>query len=102
MWILYNKKATLYKYTRDSSTGISTYNQVWTTFACNIQPINHKDWLEWGIMLKQKKLYCSCTNISVWDKVVIDWITYIVDFFQRWDWIKNRYNKAFISESEGS
>ena len=100
MGILFNKKWTLYKYTRDAITNISTYNENWITFACNIQPLSEKDWIEWWIMFKQKKMYCRYDNITVWDKVVIDWITYIVDSFQKWDWLKSKFNKAFISMSE--
>ena len=100
MWILFNKKWTLYKYTRDSRTNISSYDKKWTIFACNIQPLSEKDGLEWGIMFKQKKMYYRNDNIDVWDKVVIDWITYIVDSFQKWDWTKSKFNKAFISMSE--
>ena len=102
MWILYNKKATLYKYTRDATTKIATYNTTWIDFACNVQPLNERDWLEWGTMFKEKKMYCRYTDISVGDKVVIDWDTYIINRFQKRDWLKSRYNKAFIEKSEGS
>ena len=100
MGILFNKKWTLYKYTRDNTTNISSYSNNWITFACNIQPLSEKDWIEWGIMFKQKKMYCRYDNITVWDKVVIDWITYIIDSFQKRDGLKSKHNKAFISMSE--
>lgn len=97
MWILYNKKATLYTYTRNSN-GVSSYWSTWTTFACNIQPLNTKDWIEWADFLKMRKLY-SDKVLTVWDKVVCDWITYIVDRTENRDWAKRKFCKSFIIES---
>jgi len=102
MWILYNKRATLYKYSRNATTGISDYSSTWIDFGCNIQPLSTKDWLEWWVMLKQKKMYCDYNNITVWDKVVVEWVSYIIENFEKRDGTKRRFNKAFISESEWS
>lgn len=100
MSILYNKKATLYTYSRNSN-GVSSYWTTWTLFACNIQPVSTKDWIEWTALLKTRKMY-SDIQVNVWDKINCDWITYIVDSIQHRDWIKRKYFKSFIIESNGN
>lgn len=95
--ILYNKKATLYKYSKNQYW-VSSYALTWTLFACAIQPVWEKDWLEWIDILKTKKMYCD-KKIEVWDKVVIDWITYIVNSTQLWDGSRRQFYKSFINES---
>lgn len=98
-WILYNKTATLYWYTRDSSTKISSYSQLWT-FKCTIQPLSVKDWLEWGVMFNTKKLYTDYPNLQTWQKLVIDWKTYIVwEILEWWGTLKKLF-KVFINESD--
>ena len=101
MSILFNKKATLYQYTRDSITKVSSYSETWTLFACNIQPLNTKDWFDWIDFLKTRKLY-SRKEVKVWDKIVCDWITYIVDRTEHRDWLKREFFKSFITESNGN
>ena len=98
MWILYNKKATLYTYSRDNTTKVASYSSTWTLFACNIQPVSTKDWIEWTSLLKTRKLY-SDKQLNVWDKIVCDWITYIVDSTQHRDWTRRKFFKSFIIES---
>lgn len=100
MWILYNKKATLYKYSRNSY-GVSSYWTTWTLFACNIQPVSTKDGLEGVDFLKSRKLY-SDKQLNVWDKVVCDGITYIVERTEHRDWTKRKFFKSFITESNGN
>lgn len=97
MWILYNKKATLYTYSRNEKW-VSSYWENWTLFACNIQPVNTKDWLEWIDFLKTRKLY-SDKQLNVWDKIICDWITYIVDRTEYRDWTKRKFFKSFIIQS---
>lgn len=99
--ILYNKKATLYKYTRDNTTNVSSYNWTWTLFACAIQPVWVKDWLEWVDILRTRKMYCD-KAVEVWDKVVIDWVSYIVNSVELWDGKKRKFYKSFINESSGT
>lgn len=97
--ILYNKTATLYWYTRDNSTKISSYSQLWT-FKCTIQPVSVKDWLEWGVMFNTKKLYTDYPSLKTWQKVVIDWKTYIVWEVLEWWWTLKKLFKVFINESD--
>lgn len=97
MWILFNKKATLYTYSRNQNW-VSSYWESWITFACNIQPVNTKDWIEWADFLKMRKLYSS-KELNVGDKIVCDWITYIVDRMEHRDWLKREFYKSFIIES---
>ena len=97
MSILYNKKATLYTYSRNSN-GVSSYWTTWTLFACNIQPVSTKDWIDWVDFLKTRKLY-SDKQLNVWDKIVCDWITYIVERTEHRDWTKRKFFKSFIIES---
>jgi hypothetical protein len=97
--ILYNKTATLYWYTRDSKTKISSYKQVWT-FKCTIQPLSVKDWLEWWVMFNTKKLYTDYPSLKTWQKLVIDWKTYIVwEILEWWGTLKKLF-KVFINESD--
>ena len=98
--ILFNKKATLYKYTTDNKW-VSSYWSTWTLFACAIQPVWEKDWFEWIDILRTKKMY-SNKQVEVWDKVVCDWTIYIVDSVQLRDWLKRKYYKSFINESNGN
>ena len=97
MSILYNKKATLYTYSRNQKN-VASYSQSWTLFACNIQPVSTKDWFEWVALLKTKKMY-SDKQVWVWDKIIIDSITYIVDSVEHRDWTKRKFFKTFIVES---
>lgn len=99
--ILLNKKATLYKYSRSNTTKVSTYGSDWITFACNIQPVSTKDWFEQATVMNTKKMY-STKQVEVWDKVVCDWITYIVDSVQYRDWTRDKYYKSFINMSNGN
>lgn len=98
--ILLNKKATLYKYTTNSNN-VSSYATTWVLFACAIQPVSTKDWFEWVDLLNTKKMY-SNKKVEVWDKIVCDWITYIVNSVQHRDWVKREYYKSFINESNGN
>ena len=98
MSILFNKKATLYTYSRNQTTKIASYSQNWTLIACNIQPVSTKDWLEWTDFLKTRKIY-SKIQLNVWDKLVCDWITYIVDRNEKRDWTMRKFFKSFIIES---
>lgn len=98
--ILYNKKATLYKYTTNENW-VSSYALTWVLFACAIQPVGEKDWFEWADMMKTKKMYCN-KKVEVWDKVVIDWVNYIVSSSQLRDWTKRQFYKSFINESNGT
>ena len=97
MSILYNKKASLYTYSRNQYN-VASYSETWTLFACNIQPLSTRDWIEWTAMLKMKKMY-SDKQVNVWDKIVIDWIAYIVDSVEHRDWTKRKFFKSFIVES---
>ena len=97
--ILYNKTATLYWYTRNANTKISSYSQIWT-FKCTIQPVSVKDWLEWGVMFNTKKLYTDYPSLKTWQKVVIDWKTYIVWEVLEWWWTLKKLFKVFINESD--
>lgn len=98
MSILYNKTATLYTYSRNTTTKVASYSTTWTSFACNIQPVNTKDGIDWVDFLKTKKLY-SDKQLNVWDKVVCDWITYIVERTEHRDGLKRKFFKSFINES---
>lgn len=100
MWILYNKKATLYTYSRNLNN-VASYSTTWTLFACAIQPVWIKDWIEWEMMFRTKKMY-SDKKVNTWDKVVIDGVTYIVNNTQDRDWTKRRFCKSFIVESKGT
>lgn len=101
MWILYNKKAILYTYSRDEITKVASYWGTWTIFACNIQPLSTKDSTEWKDLLKTRKMY-SDKKVWVWDKVVVDEITYIVDSVEHRDGVKRKFYKSFIVESNGN
>lgn len=95
--ILFNKKATLYKYSRNQNN-VSSYASEWTLFACAIQPVWVKDWLEWVDILRTRKMY-SNKQVEVGDKVSIDWVIYIVNSVEHWDGKKREYYKSFINES---
>jgi hypothetical protein len=97
MSILYNKQATLYTYSRNEYW-VASYSNEWTWFVCNIQPVSTKDWIEWTALLKTRKMY-SDIQVNVWDKINCDWITYIVDSIQQRDWLRRKYFKSFITES---
>lgn len=98
--MLYNRKADLYHYTRNPDTKISEY--VFSkTFDCNMQPLEPKDGFEGGQMLKGLKMYCKIDDIKVGDKIVFSGVSFIVNRFEHRDWLRRRFNKAFIFESEG-
>lgn len=97
MSILFNKKAYLYTYSRNENW-VSSYSETWSLFSCNIQPLNTKDWIEWMDFLKMRKIY-SKIQLNVWDKVVCDWTTYIVDRTEHRDWTMRKFFKSFIIES---
>lgn len=100
MWILYNKTATLYGYTRDKTTKISSYSQI-GSFPCTIQPVWVKDWITWWEMFNQKKLYTDYAWLKPWQKLVIDWTTYIVWEVLEWWWTLKKLFKVFITKSNG-
>lgn len=100
MGILFNKKATIYKYTRDNTTKISSYTPG-SVFACNIQPVGVNDWFEQATVYKYKKLYTNYANLKVGDKIVIDSRSYIVKQIEDRQGTKRTFYKVFISESEG-
>lgn len=97
MSILYNKTATKYWYTTNQYN-VSKYDSTWTVFQCAIQPVSTRDWIEWVALLETKKLYCDL-QVQVWDKIVCNWKVYIVNSVQERDWLKRKYYKAFINES---
>lgn len=97
MSILYNKKATLYTYSRNTNN-VASYWTTWTLFACNVQPVSTRDWIEWVALLKTRKMY-SDKQVGVWDKIVIDSVSYIVDSVENRDWTKRKFFKSFIVES---
>ena len=97
MSILYNKKAYLYKYITNENM-VSSYSEDWVLFACNIQPVSTKDWIEWIALLKTRKMY-SDKQVEVGDKIVVDDTTYIADSVEHRDWAKRKYYKTFIVES---
>jgi len=101
MGILFNKKATVYTYTRNKNTKISSYNSG-STFACNIQPIGVNDWFDQATVYKSKKLYTNYANLKVGDKIVVDSISYIVKQIDDRRGTKRTFYKVFISESEGT
>lgn len=100
MGILFNKKATIYKYTRDSNTKISSYTPG-SVFACNIQPVGVNDWFEQATVYKYKKLYTNYANLKVGDKIVVDSRSYIIKEIEDRQGTKRTFYKVFISESEG-
>lgn len=102
MSILQCKSATLYKYTRDTTTKISSYGTTWIDIPCSIQPASTSDWLEWETLLNTYRFYSDYTSIDVWDKIVVLWRTFIVNSVQQWNWLKRQYVKCFINESIGT
>lgn len=100
MSILYSKTATLYKYSTNENN-VSSYSTTWASFACSIQPVGAKDWLEWIDFLKTRKMY-SDKEVEVWDKIVADWVTYIVDSVLLWNGLRRKFYKSFIVESNGN
>ena len=100
MSMLYNKSATRYWYTRNATTWISTYGSTWTSFKCNIQPLEPTQWFDDATVYKMKKLYCDYSWIVVWDKISVDGVIYIVKSFQKRDGSKRLFYKAIIQESE--
>lgn len=99
MSILFNKKATLYTYTRDANN-VSTYT-AGSIFPCNIQPVSTKDGFEQGTMYNVKKLYTN-KLLRPGDKLVIDGEAYIVDSVEDWQGTKRSFYKVFINKSDGS
>lgn len=97
---LLNKSATHYWYTRNAQSGISTYNQQWTSFDCNIQPIGTAQWLEDATVYKTKKLYCEYSWIVVGDKIKVGNTTYIAKSIESRDWSLRKFYKVLIQESE--
>lgn len=102
MNILENKVAILYKYSRNSQTKVSTYAEDWITITCSIQPASTSDWLEWEEVFNTYRLYSRYMNIGVGDKIVCNWITYIVKQTQKRRGLLRDYTKAFINESIGN
>jgi len=100
MSILYNKTATSYRYTRNASM-VSSYAEL-ATFVCNIQPVSVNDWFEGEMVYKMKKMYTDYDWLQVWDKIVIDSVSYILKEYERWDGKYRKYYKSFIQKSEGS
>jgi len=98
MSLLHNKTAVVYTYARNANM-VSTYT-VGDSFECNIQPVSVNDGFTWEIVYKMRKLYTDYTSLKVWDKLVIDTITYVVKEFQSRDGSHSKYCKAFIQKSE--
>lgn len=99
MNILENKVATLYKYSRNSTTKVSSYSTTWTSITCSIQPASTSDWLEGEEVFNTYRLYSSYLDIGVWDKIVLGGVTYIVKQVQKRRGLLRDYTKAFINES---
>lgn len=98
MNILENKVATLYKYSRNEKR-VATYANEWVTITCSIQPASTSDWLEWEEVFNTYRLYSRNLTIGVWDKIVYNWVTYIVKQVQKRRGLLRDYTKAFINES---
>lgn len=97
--ILFNKTATVYWYTKNEY-GVSSYWETGTFFKCNVQPIDQSDWFDNATVYNTKKLYCEYGQITVGDKISVDWKIYIVRSKQDWDGLKRHFYKLIISESE--
>lgn len=100
MSILYNQTATLSRKWRNANM-VTARSEIWS-FPCCVQPVSDKDWIEWASMMRTKKMYTDFQNIQPWDKLSIDWVVYIVDSVQDWNWLRRKYKKVFINESNGS
>lgn len=100
MSILYNKTASLKRHERSQKMVASRV--VKATFPCAVQPVSDKDGIEWGMLLKTRKLYTDYQDIKVWDKIEIDSIDYIVNSLQVRDGLLRKYLKVFITESNWS
>lgn len=100
--ILQDKIGVLYKYTRNETTKVSDYSDIWISIPCNIQPTTTNDGLDGGAMYNTSKLYTDYEDITVGDKIVVLWRTFIVKEIQRWNWLRRKYIKALINESNGN
>jgi len=98
MKLLHNKTATIYTYARNTNM-VSSYT-LWDSFSCNIQPVGVNDWFTWEMVYKTKKMFTEYTWLIVWEKIVIDWINYIIKEFESWDGKYGKYYMAFIQKSE--
>ena len=98
MNILENKVATLYKYSRNEKK-VSTYAEEGVIITCSIQPASTSDWLEGEEVFNTYRLYSRNLNIGVGDKIVCNWVTYIVKQAQKRRGLLRDYTKAFINES---
>ena len=100
--ILQDKIGVLYKYTRDNTTKVSSYSQTGINIKCNIQPTTTNDGLDGGTMYNTSKLYTDYNSLSVGDKIVALWRTFIVKEVQKRNWLRRQYIKALINESNGN
>lgn len=97
--MLFNKRAIRYSYTRDNTTKISRYTQ-WSQFACAIQPVSTKDWFDQSRVMNTMKMYTNYNWLVVGDKIMCEWITYIVDSIENRDWTLRKFNKVYINKSD--
>lgn len=98
MSILYTKTATLSRHERNEKK-VTARVEKWS-FACCVQPVSDKDWIDWGSMLTTRKMYADYQDIQPWDRLSIDWIVYIVNSVQDWNWLRRKFKKVFICESK--
>lgn len=96
---LLNKTAIHYWYTRNEHW-VSTYNQEWASFDCNIQPVGTAEWFDMATVYKTKKLYCDYSWIVVGDKISVGNTTYVVKSIESRDGNLRKFYKVIIQESE--
>lgn len=98
--MLYDKEATLYTMSRNSSM-VSSWT-TWATFKCNIQPLWDTEWIWWIPAYNQFRLYTSLDWIKEWDKIIANSETYIVKSVDPWKWVLGSFSKVIMEKSRWS
>lgn len=99
--ILQCKDGVLYKYSRDSTTKVSSYSNEGINIKCSLQPLSTNDGLDGGTMYNTSKLYSDYMGIDVGDKISILGRVFVVKQIQKRNGLKRKYIKALVNESIG-
>ena len=96
--MFYKNTATVYTRSRNANN-VSSYS-AGDSFTCKIQPVWLRDWFDWAIMYKTRKLYTEYDWLKIWDKIVCNWDSYVVRETLEHDGIMWHFNICFIEKSE--
>lgn len=100
----YNRTATLYRTVRNEETLITEFKEI-ATFKCALQNLAWEDMGErFGRELERVyrayRFFSDFLDVQISDKIVIDWVEYIVNSSNVYQWSYRTFCKAYLIKWE--